>query len=273
MIVLLRKIVPAAIVNNLWRTAKSGKHMRHRACPACNNPMVEIPVAVPDGIQKLDVCTTCQFIWFDRGEYETLPNILKESHQVPLLSEDAKEKLGLWELEKLKERERNKIMTEGNAAEDWHWVPGIFGLPVEIDAKIISSKPIVTWSITALVTITSLIAFFDLSNSIQHYGLVSANWFRNGGLTFFTSFALHGGIIHLVSNMYFLFIFGDNVEDWLGSKQFLFLLLTAMVVGDIAHILGDPSSLAPCIGASGGISGVLAFYVFSNWVIKFSQQR
>lgn len=260
MIVLLRKIVPAAIVNSLWNSAKSGKYPRRRDCPACNNLMAEIPVAVPDGVQNLDVCTICQFIWFDMGEFETLPNILKETHQVPLLSEEAKEKLGLWELEKLKERERIKNMRGGNAAEDWHWIPGILGLPVELDAKIINSKPIVTWSVTALVTIISVIAFFDLRNSIDHYGLVPANWFRYGGLTFLTSFALHGGIIHLLSNMYFLFVFGDNVEDWLGSKRFIFLLITATIVGNIAHILGDPNSLIPCIGASGGISGVLAFY-------------
>ena len=75
-----------------------------------------------------------------------------------------------------------------------------------------------------------------------------------------TSFVLHGGIFHLVSNMYFLVVFGDNVEDWLGKGRFILLLVGAALVGDIAHILSDPASSVPCVGASGGISGIVAFY-------------
>ena len=60
--------------------------------------------------------------------------------------------------------------------------------------------------------------------------------------------------------MYFFLVFGDNVEDILGKKRFLILLFAAAFVGDIVHIMGDIHSITPCVGASGGISGVLAFY-------------
>jgi membrane associated rhomboid family serine protease len=60
--------------------------------------------------------------------------------------------------------------------------------------------------------------------------------------------------------MYFLFIFGASVEDWLGKARFLFLILLATIAGDILHGLFFMDSQIPCIGASGGISGVLVFY-------------
>jgi len=52
------------------------------------------------------------------------------------------------------------------------------------------------------------------------------------------------------------------VEDWLGKGRFLLLLLLATLAGDVAHTLLDPNSTVPCIGASGGISGIIAFYAF-----------
>jgi membrane associated rhomboid family serine protease len=79
-------------------------------------------------------------------------------------------------------------------------------------------------------------------------------------LTFFSSFLLHGGILHLVGNLYFLIVFGDNVEDILGKTRYLLMIMLAAFVGDLAHILAEPSSTIPCIGASGGISAAIAYY-------------
>ena len=76
-----------------------------------------------------------------------------------------------------------------------------------------------------------------------------------------TSMFMHGGLGHLMSNMWFLHVFGDNVEDALGRlRYFLFYLLTG-VAAVIAHVLVDPSSKLPLVGASGAISGVLGAYV------------
>jgi membrane associated rhomboid family serine protease len=90
--------------------------------------------------------------------------------------------------------------------------------------------------------------------------LVPAEPFRMGGLTFATSLLLHAGLLHLFGNLYFLFVFGDNVEDTLGPLRFAILLVIASLAGDVAHILADPQSEVPLVGASGGISGVIAFY-------------
>lgn len=85
----------------------------------------------------------------------------------------------------------------------------------------------------------------------------------NALLTLFTSMFLHGGWIHLIGNMWYLWIFGDNVEDELGSLRFLGFYLAAGVVSALMHVLFHPDSLMPAVGASGAIAGVLGAYAFA----------
>ena len=87
-----------------------------------------------------------------------------------------------------------------------------------------------------------------------------AQLWRHDGATFVTSFFLHGGLLHLIGNVYFLLIFGDNVEDDLGRWGCVAMLAVAAFVGDLWHILGNLHSTIPCIGASGGISGIITYY-------------
>jgi len=76
----------------------------------------------------------------------------------------------------------------------------------------------------------------------------------------FASMFLHGGLMHLVGNMLFLWIYGDNVEHRLGSLGFLLAYLVTGVAATAFHAAGDWSSQIPMVGASGAISGVLGFY-------------
>lgn len=80
-------------------------------------------------------------------------------------------------------------------------------------------------------------------------------------MTIFTSMFLHGGWMHLIGNMLYLWIFGDNVEDVMGHKRFIVFYLLCGVVAVMAHALLDPHSEIPMIGASGAISGVLGAYL------------
>ena len=80
-------------------------------------------------------------------------------------------------------------------------------------------------------------------------------------VTPFTSMFLHGGLLHLGSNMLFLHIFGDNVEDVLGRGRFLLFYVLCGLGAVGGQIFVDPTSMVPMIGASGAISGVLAGYV------------
>jgi membrane associated rhomboid family serine protease len=93
-------------------------------------------------------------------------------------------------------------------------------------------------------------------------------------LTLITYQFLHGGILHLVSNMLFLWVFGDNVEDAMGHLRFLVFYLLCGVVGALAHSAFLPASQFPLIGASGAVAGVIAAYLMLHprvriWVLAF----
>lgn len=89
-----------------------------------------------------------------------------------------------------------------------------------------------------------------------------------GVLTIFTSMFLHGGPIHLLGNMLYLWIFGDNVEALVGHFRFLFFYLVCGLIATLSHVISDPQSTLPMVGASGAISGVLGAYF-----IRFPKAR
>jgi membrane associated rhomboid family serine protease len=72
---------------------------------------------------------------------------------------------------------------------------------------------------------------------------------------------LHGGWLHLIGNMLYLWVFGNNVEDSMGRLRFLVFYLTCGLIASAAHILSSPASPVPMVGASGAISGVLGAYL------------
>ncbi len=76
-----------------------------------------------------------------------------------------------------------------------------------------------------------------------------------------SSMFLHGGFLHLIGNMWFLWVFGDNVEDHFGHFNYLVFYLACGVVGGVAHTLANLESTVPAVGASGAISGVLGAYI------------
>ncbi|MGH2767628.1 MAG: rhomboid family intramembrane serine protease [Acidimicrobiales bacterium] len=77
----------------------------------------------------------------------------------------------------------------------------------------------------------------------------------------FTSMFLHGGIVHLLGNMLFLWVFGNNIEDTLGRVRFLLFYLITGLGASLAHVLVNPGSTIPTVGASGAISGLLGAYL------------
>jgi membrane associated rhomboid family serine protease len=79
-------------------------------------------------------------------------------------------------------------------------------------------------------------------------------------LTLFTAMFLHGGLFHLLGNMLYLWIFGNNVEDFLGPFRFIVFYLLSGLGASFTHIIFNPNSQVPMIGASGAIAGVLGAY-------------
>jgi membrane associated rhomboid family serine protease len=82
-------------------------------------------------------------------------------------------------------------------------------------------------------------------------------------LTIFTSMFLHGGLLHVLGNMWFLWVFADNVEDRLGRGRFLAFYLVTGAIGAVAQCLMMPLSSAPMIGASGAVAGILGGYILN----------
>ncbi len=133
--------------------------------------------------------------------------------------------------------------------------------------------PIVNNALIAINVVVFLLQLAHGGGSNRYfylYGLVPARYtvaeiarqFSLGQQAFsFLSFMfIHGGFLHILGNMWFLFIFGDNVEDHFGPVRYLFFYLVCGVVSGISHILVNSGSNAPVIGASGAIAGVMGAY-------------
>jgi hypothetical protein len=108
-----------------------------------------------------------------------------------------------------------------------------------------------------------------LEGFLREYGVVPARlagqWIAGargwGELApILTAMFIHGGWLHLVLNLWFLWIFGDNVEDRIGHSRYLVLYLAAGTAATLAHVLANPASTLPTVGASGAIAGVLGAY-------------
>ncbi|MBI2683516.1 MAG: rhomboid family intramembrane serine protease, partial [Acidobacteriales bacterium] len=102
------------------------------------------------------------------------------------------------------------------------------------------------------------------SQLIYQFGVVPANLSQGVELAtvlpLFTSMFLHAGWLHLIANMWALWIFGDNIEDYLGGFRYLLLYLTCGVAGSLLHVTFNPTSPLPSVGASGAIAGVMGAY-------------
>ena len=78
---------------------------------------------------------------------------------------------------------------------------------------------------------------------------------------FISSLFLHAGFVHLIGNMWFLWIFGDNIEDKLGHVKYLGFYILCGIIASSVHVLFNSQSVTPCIGASGAIAAVLGAYM------------
>ena len=129
--------------------------------------------------------------------------------------------------------------------------------------------PIVNWLLIAANVLVFLIenrlGAEGLTRFVSALGVVPARFLAALGvrevLTILTSMFLHGGWFHLISNMWALYLFGDNVEDRMGHGRYLVFYLLVGAVASLAHIFLNPASPLPTVGASGAISGVLGAYL------------
>jgi len=249
----IRRVAGDRFATQLLRQINANSNFADKACPFCNRAMRRFESQNPP--LELDACKPCGVVWFDPQEFEAVPEgVVEATDQLELRGREA---LALHKVRQIAEQAR---AADPAPDEGWKTIPALFGFPVESEVNPITCWPWATWSLAAVIATVSIWAFFDLQNVIERFGLIPAQIWRYAGLTTLTSFFLHGGVMHLVGNLYFLLIFGDNVEDYLGRWRFLALVLLATVAGDFLHVVAQPQSTLTCVGASGGISGIIAFY-------------
>ena len=258
----LRKAVEERTVRTLWVAATQGGIRSSLRCPSCRKPMSQASVGGSLPV-TVDVCELCQFVWADAGELEQMPAAPPPAKPPePNLPPEAKEALAMAKVEALSKRAREYGIEEDLPDNPVHAALLLLGLPVE-EENFLQRQPYMTWITAFTITVISILAFFQMERAMNTLALLPAQWWRYGGITLFTSFFVHGSIWHLLSNLYFLLVFGDNVEDRVGHGRFVLLLALATLVGNILHIAFDPRPDVPCVGASGGISGIIAFYALA----------
>jgi membrane associated rhomboid family serine protease len=139
------------------------------------------------------------------------------------------------------------------------------------------NTPIATW---LLILVNAVVFLFELTMSPEAleqffhlFGIVPArfthpDWAVSAGLPgndywpFLTSMFLHGGWLHIIGNMWALWIFGDNVEEKMGPVRFVIFYLVCGLIAGIVHTFTNADSTIPTVGASGAIAGVMGAYFF-----------
>jgi membrane associated rhomboid family serine protease len=127
-------------------------------------------------------------------------------------------------------------------------------------------KPILTPLFLGL-NIAVFLWMFQLPSNMQEnlfvqFGCIPTNLLRGHGVyTIITSIFLHGGWMHIIGNMLFLWVFADNIESTIGHIRFLFFYLGGGMLATLAHVYFNPTSSIPCVGASGAIAACLGAYM------------
>jgi membrane associated rhomboid family serine protease len=264
----LRRNAAKEAIDKLWNAARNAAPRGALPCPACERRMVEVEARSAGGSVEVDVCAPCHFIWFDAGELEALPGKAPAlaPEEIPLaarLSDEDRRELAHAQVEDLAVRHREARGEEVRRPETpFEWFRWLFGLPITARSRL-AEVPVVTLLTTAAIAVIGIWTMGS-DDATKAFGLVPAEWERLGGLTFFTSFFLHADAEHLVGNLTFFLIVGAGAEDLLGKGRFVLLLAAATLAGGIAHVLAEPASIVPCVGASGGISGLLTFFAAKN---------
>jgi len=139
-------------------------------------------------------------------------------------------------------------------------------IPLRSSERIYSPTPVVIGLIAAnfLLFFYQVSLGFRLPTFIETWGIVP-DLIARQPWALLTSMFLHGGWLHLAGNMLFLWVFGRNIEDRLGSRNFFILYIVCGLAAAVIHVAANPYSRVPTVGASGAIAGVMGAYLIKFW--------
>jgi len=219
-------------------------------CPAGHEHLQAYRVSFEEKEVEVDVCPDCKGLWLDATEGKQLREIL-------VAEQGAKQ------------------AAEVSAGGAKTYLFQLFtGFPIEV------YNPVRKRPVLLLTLIWSLVLIFVGQivvghENVQAFCLIPQTFWAGEQLWgLFTHAFLHGGLFHLLGNLYFLYIFGDNIEDTLGKKGLVLVLVVSALVGGALHVATHPQSPIPVLGASGAISGIIGAYLVlfprvKVWVVFF----
>jgi membrane associated rhomboid family serine protease/Zn-finger nucleic acid-binding protein len=227
------------------------RRTEHR-CPSCAIPLMEREIDKGTGI-CIDQCIQCAGIFLDRDEFSRI-----KEHYAAVGAP------AIRHAEPPPPKPRPGPLTW---AEDEDGTGSVLfqflsGLPIELGMATAKFP----WVTVGLIVVNTAVLIAMIIGGLERWidilGLVPAEIVRGERLwTFLTAMFTHAGPIHLLGNMYFFYVAGDNLEERFGWWRYLLFYLLCGVVADVAFIAGEPHSPIVSVGASGAIAGLMGAYV------------
>ncbi|MEQ8570972.1 MAG: rhomboid family intramembrane serine protease [Deltaproteobacteria bacterium] len=231
-----------------WREsfAAKSKGETDLLCPKDRTPMEAFEVEFEKDKVEVDLCARCAGLWLDGREGFVLQRIVQNA-------------------EVHAEQRASGQIKPGAASYVFQLLTGF---PVEAWNPV-KRTPYVVYTLLVVLVVTFLAQITLMPNDpkwLAQYGgfffLVPSEFIHGEHIwTIITCAFFHGGFMHLAGNAYFLWIFGDNVEDELGATRFITLYVISMICGSLLHFAFNADSSIPMLGASGAIAGVMGAYL------------
>lgn len=216
----------------------------------------------PASVVHIDQCSLCRGLWLDGGELQQIAQALVRGAGHPLLRPSVPPSVVAASRPPSEGGPGGGAVGADPPTSAWLWLfMFLTGLPVEHDHPR-RRFPVVVTALIVLCLLGFLATFGGdhPDRLIYAFGLVPEYALSGRWLPFLTHMFLHGSIMHLLGNLYFLWVFGDNVEDRLGIGRFVWLYVLSGLGAAATQIVFTPDPSVPMVGASGAISGVMAAY-------------
>ncbi len=235
------EVIGPAVDPALWQShgAIASRTPTERPCPVDGAPLESLVLRHGKDEVTIELCPTCQGLWLDAGEGSRVAAVVTAAIQEsPQLQEP-----GFWS----------------------YLLQAVSGIPIEVWNPV-RRRPWLTIGLLGSLTAVFLAQFaVHLFGSeamtewiVRRFGYTPGQ-VAGQPWTLLTYGMLHGGWLHLFGNCYFLYVFGDNIEDRLGRAAFLVIYVLALIAGAFAQHLVDLET--PVVGASGAIAGLMGAYL------------
>ncbi len=236
-------------------------------CPACGAKMKSKPVGFDSNIML--ACTRCGGLWAKPGQIEDVARSIKvpRLRSIDQLPDDMLDRYAQGLLDEDRQNADFERATQFGKQELAWWALPIFNFMPMSAADDLRRISFATYGLMALNVMLLIFA----RSLFPEMALVPAEVTKGLRLhTLVTHQFAHGGILHLLYNMWFLRAFGDRVEDRLGPWWYLVVYLALGSVAGLAHAYMDPHSSVPCLGASGAISAIMGLYLvlFPTFMVR-----